>query len=241
MKTVEVYPSPRVLAEDLAEVLISHIQELKKEKDFVTIALSGGTTPEMLFEIMGTRYPDQDIWQNVHLFWVDERCVSADDLESNYGMTRRSLISRINIPIQNIHRIRGEEAPAPEAERYSKEVSDFTFKRVGFPVIDIILLGLGEDGHTASIFPDQMHLLTSQKICEVAHHPATMQSRITITGRVINNAGSIFFVVTGRKKAGVVEKLFKKKILAQNYPAAYIVPEYGQIRWFLDKEAGDLV
>ncbi len=111
----------------------------------------------------------------------------------------------------------------------------------GRPVFDLVILGLGEDGHTASIFPGHPELLDSDKTCEVTYHPVTFQKRITLTGKVINNADAITFLVTGRKKEVVVEKLFKKDPHSLNYPAAYIVPVYGRLSWYIDKEAGGLL
>jgi 6-phosphogluconolactonase len=104
-----------------------------------------------------------------------------------------------------------------------------------------VLLGLGEDGHTASIFPGQMELMESDKSCAVAFHPVTKQKRITLTGRVINNAEQVAFLVTGKKKEVIVEKIVKQKPSAQNFPASYIVPVYGQLSWFLDRDAGNML
>ena len=142
-------------------------------------------------------------------------------------MTRRTLLEKIDIPSSNIHRIKGEDDPEKEALRYSEEISACTAKRDGLPLFDLIMLGLGEDGHTASIFPGHKELFNSDKICEVAVHPVTLQKRITLTGRVINNAESVTFLVTGKKKAEIVEKIIKKSSSAINFPASYIVPVYG--------------
>jgi len=171
------------------------------------IALSGGSTPELLYSVLGDHFSKSVNWENIHFFWGDERCVPAGSHESNFGMTHRSLLGKINIPASNIHRIRGEDDPAMEASRYAGEISDYTRKRDGLPVFDLIILGLGEDGHTASIFPSEANLMESEKICEVASHPVSMQKRITLTGRIINNADKVTFLVTGRKKAVIVEKI----------------------------------
>ncbi len=206
-----------------------------------TIALSGGSTPEILFNILSSDYAGSVPWHLVHVFWSDERCVAPDDPESNYGMARRTLLSKIEIPDINIHRIKGEDNPEEEALRYSDEISHFTRSWNGRPVFDLILLGLGEDGHTASIFPGHPELLESGKTCEVTYHPVTFQKRITLTGKVINNADAITFLVTGRKKEVVVEKMFKKDPHSLNYPAAFIVPVNGRLSWYIDSEAGGLL
>lgn len=240
-KIVKIFRDPYALAKEFAEEMIYLIEQSAQKSKPFSVALSGGSTPEILFTLLSENYAKSVFWQFVHVFWVDERCVSPDDSESNYGMTRRKLLCNIDIPSTNIHRIKGEEYPENEAIRYSEEISKFTEKRDGIPLFDLMILGLGEDGHTASIFPGHEELINSDKICDVACHPVTLQKRITLTGRVINNADFIAFLVTGKKKEKVVEKIFKKSIDTQNLPASYIVPIHGRLSWFLDRDAGGLL
>lgn len=240
-KSVKIFATPYELAEKFADELVRMITESARKKKFFSVALSGGSTTELLFSLLGDHFSKSVPWEFVHFFWGDERCVSPDNPESNYGMTRRKLLEKINIPSSNIHRIRGEDDPEKEASRYSEEISDYTGKRNGLPLFNLVILGLGEDGHTASIFPENKELLNSDKICEVAVHPLTLQKRITLTGRVINNADSVNFLVTGAKKADIVEKIIKKNPIALNFPASFIVPVYGELRWLIDKEAGRLL
>jgi 6-phosphogluconolactonase len=240
-KTVREFSSPYELAMSFAEDLVYMINESAKIQKFFTVALSGGSTPEILFKILSDKFAKTVPWHYVHFFWGDERCVQPTDPESNFGMTYRVLLSNIEIPEENIHRIKGEDDPLTEAARYSEEISRFTGKRDGMPLFDIVILGLGDDGHTASVFPDNLRLMESDKVCEVAVHPVSNQKRITITGRVINNARVVIFLVTGRKKAEVVEKILKNIPPAENYPASYIVPVYGELRWFLDQDASGLL
>jgi 6-phosphogluconolactonase len=240
-KSIQIFPTAEILARKFAEELINRIIESAKKKKTLTVALSGGSTPELLFSELGDHYSNSAPWEYVHFFWGDERCVLPGNQESNYGMTRRTLLEKIDIPLSNIHRIMGEADPQKEALRYSEEISDYTSKRDGLPLFDLIILGLGEDGHTASIFPGQKESFNSDKICEVSVHPVTGQKRITLTGRVINNADSVTFLVTGKKKVGIVEKIIKKRASARNFPAYYIVPVYGVIRWLLDEDAGRLL
>lgn len=237
----KIFSSPYQLAEKFAGELVQMITASEQNKKIFTIALSGGSTPELLFSLLGDHFSNSVTWDYVHFFWGDERCVSPDSQESNFGMTRRKLLDKIDIPSANVHRIRGEEDPEKEASRYSEAISDYTGKRDGFPLFDLIVLGLGEDGHTASIFPGHLELFNSEKICEVTVHPVTLQKRITLTGRVLNNAGYVVFLVTGKKKADIVEKLIKKSKSALNFPASYIVPVYGVLNWYLDEEAAGLL
>jgi 6-phosphogluconolactonase len=240
-KIVKIFPSPYELAREFAEEMVKMISESTESARHFTVALSGGSTPELLFTILSENFARSVSWKNVHIFWGDERCVPPDNAESNFGMAWRKFLSKIEIPSLNIHRIHGEDDPEKEASRYSEEISLHTGKRDGMPLFDLVLLGLGEDGHTASIFPGHPELLYSDKICEVAIHPLTRQNRISLTGKVINNAEAVTFLVTGKKKEEIVKKIFKKDPSALNYPATYIVPVYGRLKWFIDKEAGKLL
>lgn len=240
-KIVKIFSSPLELAEKFAGELVHMISQSAKLNSSFTIALSGGSTPELLYSLLSKEYVESVPWQFVHFFWGDERCVSPSNTESNFGTANGRFLSKIKIPSANIHRIRGEEDPVREALRYSEEISLFTSKRNGIPSFDLILLGLGEDGHTASIFPGHLDFFNSANLCEVAVHPATSQKRITVTGKVINNADAVTFLVSGKQKADVVKKLFKKDPLALNYPALYVVPVHGSISWFFDKEAASLL
>jgi len=238
---MRIFSTPGELAEKFAGELARLINDSATKKGKFNIALSGGSTPELLFSVLAAGYGSKVRWQDVHFFWGDERCVDPADPESNFGMTFEKLLSKIDLPQENIHRIRGENDPKEEALRYSGEIASNTISRDDFPVFDLILLGLGEDGHTASIFPGHPELLESDKICDIANHPVTNQKRITITGRVINNAEAIVFLVTGSKKAKVVKKILKNKHPVQNYPASFVVPVYGTLTWFMDQEAGGLL
>jgi len=235
---VEIFPSPYELAERYAGKLIGMIADSAGKKKSFTIALPGGSTPGLLFSILGDHFSKSVPWENVHFFWGDERCVQPGDPESNFGVTREKLLGKIDIPEENIHRIRGEEDPEMESERYSKEIIKFTAERNGLPMFDLILLGLGEDGHTASIFPENIWLFNSAKVSEVSVHPHTKQKRITITGNVINNAENVTFLVTGKRKAAIIREIIEKRDSATDYPAAHVIPAFGELHWILDMEAG---
>jgi 6-phosphogluconolactonase len=238
---VKVFSSPFDLARDLAEEMILKICEAGKNQKPFNIVLSGGSTPELLYSLIGDNYSKSAPWKYVHFFWGDERCVPADHQDSNFGMTRKKLLEKIDIPFSNIHRIRGEMDPEKEAARYSREILSLTDNRDGMPLFDLILLGLGDDGHTASIFPENMELIVSDKICEVAVHPVSFQKRITLTGRVINNSVSVRFLVTGKRKAEIVEKIINNNPSAGNYPASLIIPLHGELIWHIDIEASGLL
>jgi 6-phosphogluconolactonase len=238
---VKIFPTPFELAEKFAEEMVAMVAESSKKSSAFTVALSGGSTPELLYSVVGDHFQMAINWEKVHFFWGDERCVQPNDRESNFGMAKKALFSKINIPSANIHRIRGEDDPAGEATRYSDEISRYTRKRDSLPVFDLVILGLGEDGHTASIFPSNIMLMESERVCNVATHPLSNQKRITLTGRTINNADKVTFLVTGINKSVIVEKILNKGTSSQNFPASLIVPAYGELIWFLDKEAASLL
>jgi len=210
-------------------------ERLVDEKYPIAVALSGGSTPKLLFDILASDFKDKIDWTRIHFYWGDERCVPPDDLESNYKMTFDHLFQKVNIPEENVHRVRGEYDPRKEAIRYSEHIESNLNEAHGLPRFDLIILGMGEDGHTASIFPHEMELLTANATCAVATHPVSGQKRITLTGPVINNAAIVAFLVTGETKRGKVDEILNQGVV--DYPAARIQPTDGELHWFLDESA----
>ena len=205
--------------------------------DAFHLAVSGGKTPDLLFSILAKNHNHSPLWQKINFWWVDERMVPPTDLESNFGTANRLLFSKIMIPEQNIHRIRGENDPHLESVSYSKQIKGKLTRQNSWPVFDLILLGMGDDGNTASIFPNQMHLLHSSQICEVASHPQSGQKRVTLTGSVINNSLKICYIVTGQNKADRLAEIWENNEKANLLPAANIHPEIGQLAWYVDQAA----
>ena len=236
-----VYKTPGEMAEAFADDISVLVRQFTREKGRFNVALSGGNTPRLLFKVLAYKYSDPGFWEKVHFYWVDERCVSPDDPESNYGMTRHLFLETIKAPDERVHRMKGEEDPVREAERYAHEIRKDTGDQTGMPLFDLIILGIGDDGHTASIFPDSLKLLDSENLCEVSVHPLTGQKRITLTGKVINNANNIVFLATGSNKAGIIAAINDKKSDFLKYPAAHICPQHGSLKWYLDAEAGAMV
>jgi len=233
---VKIYNNPIEVAEKFAVFLSGLIAE--KGKAF--IALSGGSTPKLLFSYLSTNYKKID-WNNVHLFWGDERCVPPDHKDSNYKMTVETLLQHIHIPSSNIHRVLGENDPATEAKRYSEEIDKLVPKINGLPRFDLVMLGMGDDGHTLSIFPHEQGLFDAEEICVVATHPESGQKRVSITGKVANNAEHIAFLVTGSSKSQKVLEIHKKEGDYKKYPASFIAANQGNLCWYMDKEAAKLI
>lgn len=238
---LKIFPTQESLAESLADHICETINNQAVNNAYFTIALSGGKTPDLLFSVLGKKYNDENLWKNVRFFWVDERCVPPDDEESNFRKANDLFFGKTGIEKGKIFRIRGENDPVPEAERYSEVISENTTHKRGLPSFSLILLGLGEDGHTASIFPGKEILFRSGRICDVAVHPVTGQKRITLTGPVLNNAENVFFLASGINKAIMVKKILKGGESETRLPASYVNPLDGKLIWYLDTEAASLL
>lgn len=208
----------------------------------ISIALSGGNTPKTLFEYWATEHRNDIDWHKINFFWGDERCVPPDDAQSNYHMTKEYLFDHLPISDGQIFRIEGENAPETEAKRYSEILGKKLGKENGIPSFDIVMLGMGDDGHTASIFPNQMDLWNNPEICVVGIHPQSGQKRVSLSGTTINAAKRVAFLVTGKNKAEKVREIIEEPKKARLiYPAARVSPQAGKLLWFLDDAAASLL
>jgi len=232
-----VAPTPIKLAEELASWFLAQLIESKYHTKPFCIAISGGNTPILFFNQVAATYGQLINWKNIHFFWVDERCVPISHNESNYNSAYSNLLKKIPIPKENIHRMKGEGIPDNEAENYEKEIISVVQIANKIPRFDIIFLGMGDDGHTGSIFPNQEKLLKSNKICETSVNPNTGQNRITLTPNCINNASKIVFEITGFKKSSIVNEILMQMPVSKSYPSSYIKPVSGNLYWFLDAGA----
>ena len=238
-QSIKIFPTVEKLAGSFAELLQQNVDKTD-DNDFYSLALSGGSTPNKIFRYLSEDFVDKINWKKIKIFFGDERCVPPDNEDSNYRMANESLLKNISIPKENIFRIKGENNPVKEAERYEEVLKSNLPSLNGIPQFDLILLGLGEDGHTASIFPNQVNLFYSARLCEVAVHPQTKQKRITLTGKIINNAKLVMFIVTGKNKANVLSKIMDVNNSKSVYPASFVNPKNGKLTWFLDLEASKM-
>lgn len=222
-----------------AQAFADFLAQKVSENNIVHIALSGGSTPKILFELLADEYDEDIDWEKLHFWWGDERCVPPTDNESNYKMTKELLFDSISIKDSQIHRVLGENEPQEEANRYGEEILKHLPIVNGLPQFDIIMLGMGGDGHTASIFPQEMSLLEDKAICGVANHPESGQKRVTLNGPVINNAQDISFLVTGEGKTEKVDEIFNQKEGYLSYPAAHFNGE--NVVWYLDDSAARML
>ena len=230
MSSIQKHSTP----EKTATALANYIKNLvnKKENSFY-LAVSGGSTPKMLFHEL-TVLKDEIEWEKLQLFWVDERMVPPTHKESNFKMTRAFLLEKVPIPELNIHRMKGELSPTDALTDYREEINKVPFEN-GLPKFDLIVLGMGDDGHTASIFPPDMHLLKAEQSLAIGTNPYSMQKRLTLTGKAINNASEVIFHVTGKNKAPVLDKILHKKGNYLNYPAVHI--DNANTSWYIDESA----
>lgn len=235
-KNIHILPGPQQAASALAAVLYHLSKVMLMNKPSLSLAVSGGNSPILLFKELAANYTRKFEWKKIHFYWVDERCVPPTDKESNYGSANRFLLEQIPVPPSNIHRIMGEDDPAAEAKRYSDELKANLPHTNGFPALDVVLLGLGTDGHTASIFPGQTNLISSPEAVATSVNPSGQQ-RITLTGKTINNASTVFFLVTGKDKSEILASVIAKQKGSEAYPARHIKPVSGNLNWYLDKEA----
>lgn len=239
---IKILSDAEAAAVAVAELIRDKAVSKKQHGQLLNVAVSGGSTPKYLFGLLaGEDFRNSIPWENVRLFWVDERCVEPTHPESNFGMTYDALLQYAFIPGENIFRMKGEDIPQNEKVRYAGILRKELPAKNGFPVFDLILLGMGDDGHTASIFPDNLALFESDNTVGVAVHPATGQKRITLTGKTINQAESIVFLVTGVSKATIIAEIINKKAGYQQYPASHIEGIKNPVCFYLDKESAGLL
>lgn len=243
MRRVIAFETPEELAEATASDIASLAARAAGGGRRFGLALSGGSTPRLTLEALAR--PDRGVdWAMVDLFWVDERCVPPEHPDSNYGMARDALLVPASVPASCVRRIRGEADPATEADRYAAEFEaalPASTRPDRTPVLDLVLLGMGDDGHAASIFPYNAELFHSGRLYEVSAHPTSGQRRITMTGRPIVAAKEVAFLVAGPSKAARVAEILERRGGFATYPAWMADDARGGAVWRLDREAARLL
>lgn len=223
---------------EISQYITDSIISLTQSKEgVVSIALSGGNTPKAMFQYWKAHITEIP-WHRLAFYWVDERCVAQKSSESNYGEAKRIVFNFIGHPAPLLYPINGANDAELEAEFISLRVKHSFPDNHSIPKFDLILLGVGTDGHTASIFPNNMDLLTDKRIYATSTHPASNQKRITLTGTVINNAQNVFFIVTGADKKEILQAIISQNQASKNYPAACLCPKHN-VEWIVDKIAYD--
>ena len=215
MREIQIYETADNLCERLAERLFVPTSS----SDPLHIALSGGSTPTLLYEKMA-EFGKPPLFRNKHFYWVDERHVPEDDPESNYGVFRRLLVDTGIVSEENVHPIKYHPDIHQMAANYEQELRQFAPFMDDLPMFDEIFLGVGEDGHTASIFPDRLDLFETKDIVAVARHPVTDQGRVTLTGSTINNAYGVTVLCTGEKKRRILDEVLREN--KPEYPISHV-------------------
>jgi 6-phosphogluconolactonase len=206
-----------------------------------TVALSGGNTPRAVYSLLGRPHTPPLPWDKIHIFFGDERCVPPDHPDSNFRMVHETLLSQIPIPAANVHRVRAELDPQSAAKDYEEQIrAEFGLKNGERPRFDLVPLGLGDDGHTASLFPGTAALSETARLA-VANWVEKLKSfRITLTYPVLNHAAEVLFLVSGSGKADILKNVLRDSGSAQ-YPAQLIRPENGRLLWLVDHDAAALL
>lgn len=238
--TIEVLPDAEALALRAADVFAMAAQAAAAARGRFAAALSGGETPRALYRLLARQQFAQKVpWRRVHLYWGDERCVPPDDPASNYAMAHDAFIKHVPIAPANVHRMEGERDPEAAALAYENELRALAkLERPAgdVPVFDLVLLGLGRDGHTASLFPHSPALDEEERFC-VATEAPDGSARLTITLPVINSARRVLVLASGSAKAGMVAEVFAGFRLPTAVPAQGVAPVKGQLLWLLDEAA----
>jgi 6-phosphogluconolactonase len=228
---IVVLPDPAAVTREAADRFVTLARSALAAQGRFTVALSGGSTPKPLYEQLVTQPIE---WQRVHVFWGDERCVPPAHPDSNYGMARQAWLAHIDIPEQNVHRLRGEIDPAQAAQQYEDEL------RAVFgtlPRFDLILLGMGTDAHTASLFPGTA-ALHEQRRWVMAQFVGKLQAnRLTLTPPVINAAANVTFLIGGSDKAAALQAVWHGAHDPDRYPAQIVKPTAGHLSWLVDRAA----
>jgi 6-phosphogluconolactonase len=220
------------LAMAAAARFVAHASTAIRNQGRFTVALAGGQTPKLTYETLARDFKETVDWTNLHVFFGDERCVPPDDPQSNYRLANDALLSRVGIPDINVHRIHGEDDPVESALAYECELRAL-FDGDEWPRFDLVLLGMGSDGHTASLFPGTAALAEKNRWVVANWIEKLGQFRITLTAPAINNANHAWFLVTGAEKAATFNAVTDGPTNPELLPAQLINPHHGSVSWFV--------
>jgi 6-phosphogluconolactonase len=215
--------------DEITKSFIQIANEAIESRGRFLVSLAGGSTPTKLYE----KFADLKLdWTCVHFFWGDERCVPMDDAGNNYGQAKKVFLDKISAT--NIHRVNTDLSPASAATHYAHTLKFFAEPPLDFPRFDLVLLGLGEDGHTASLFPNSIVDIDEPVIAVTAQYQDRPANRVTLTQKVFNEAREIWFLVAGKNKAEILNKVINGEKNLELYPAQRIQPKNGNLIWWVD-------
>ena len=246
LKEIRVFDDLPALARAAAEEVVRVLSDAIRNRDRATIALSGGSTPKALYRLLASdeSFRSRMPWSAIHFFWGDERHVPPDHAESNYRMAREAMLDLVPVPPENVHRIYAEEKDAERAatEHEAELRSFFALKTDEWPRFDLVLMGLGPEGHTASLFPGSPAITESSRLVVAPWVEAHDTFRITMTPPVFNHGAEVLFLVSGEEKAPAVRAVLEGERDPELVPAQVVRPVDGKLLWMLDRAAArDLV
>lgn len=233
---IKVFKDQRTASEAMAEAFKAIAVEAVKRRGRFTVALTGGSSPVMLYQLLHSEpYREQIPWNRTYIFWGDERVVPFDDEQNNAKMAFDNLLNHVSVPAKQIFRMNSEISPEKAADAYEKQIKQHFGDAV--PSFDLILLGIGRDGHTASIFPGSDVVHERKKWVSTGYNSEQGTTRITLTAPLLNKAKHIFFAVFGKDKSITLSDVLKGKFNPELLPAQLIQPEQGELSWYVDEGA----
>jgi 6-phosphogluconolactonase len=234
---IRIFKNLNEISRSAAAMFVRHAARAIEERGGFLAALNGGGTPEGTFQLLATEFRDHVDWSQVHVFWGDERCVPASDPESNYGQARDLFLRHVPIPEANIHRIEGELTASEASKNYSMVLQTYASPPLEWPRFDLVFLGLGEDGHTASLFPGSPIDVMEPVLPVTAHYQDRPAQRVTLTPLIFNSARRVVFMAAGEKKAHTLAEVLSDRYNPELYPAQRIDLRNGKLIWLVDEDA----
>lgn len=237
---LNIFNDSNELSHELAKWITQYITATLKKQDRFTLVLSGGSTPQQLHTLLAaTPYKEQIEWSKLHIFWGDERYVPFEDTRNNAKMAYDTLLNFVSVPSDQIHVIRTDIPPQDSAREYEHRLHHYF--HAGSPAFDLVLLGMGDDGHTLSLFPGTAVVHESHKLTDAYFLDKQAMYRITLTAPIVNRASRIAFIVSGNDKARALKEVIEGAYQPETYPAQVIQPKDGELFWFVDESAAALL
>ncbi len=234
---IRIFQNLEELSQNAARLFTQQAAHAIYERGRFLVALNGGSTPTRLFQLLATDFREKVDWSKTHIFWGDERCVPTHNPESSYGQARDLFLRHVRIPDANVHRVKTELDPVEAARDYSLTLKQFANPPLEWIRFDLVFLGMGEDGHTVSLFPGSPIDVNESVIPVTADYQGRPAQRVTLTPLVINNAHMVAFMATGEKKAGTLTEVLSDHYDPERYPVQRIELKDGKIIWLVDEDA----
>lgn len=234
---IRIFKNLEDLSQDAARLFVEQATRSIDERGRFLVALNGGGTPQRLFQLLATDFRERVDWDRTHIFWGDERIVPTSDPENSYAQARDLFLRHVSIPEVNVHRVKTELGPEEAAKDYADTLKEFAGSSLEFIRFDLVYLGMGEDGHTASLFPGSPIDVTEPVLPVTGDYQGRPAQRVTLTPLVINSAHLVAFMATGEKKADTLAHVLSGRYQPELYPAQRIEPKDGKLIWLVDEDA----